>query len=96
MEESIYITRAEFNQLKKQIAYLADFVKYSMQARTKSKWMNADEAMKEIGCKKRKLDYLRSQGVVDWRYAGEGKGVMLLRKSVESYIDNKSTMKINT
>lgn len=92
MPESLFITRVEFNQLKKDIAYLTEYVRNSMRQGSKSKWVKPAEAMELIGCKKTKLENLRMDGTLNWRYAGKGRGVMILRSSIERYNVDQSTI----
>ena len=92
MPESLYITRAEFNQLRKEISYLAEYVRNSLKVAGKSKWVKPAEAMELIGCKKTRLSELRNEGKLKWRFFGKGRGVMVLRSSIEQYNNTHSTM----
>lgn len=74
MSEGLFITRVERNQLMKKISYLEEFVRNSMRQGAKSEWVKPAEAMELIGCKKTKLEQLRTGGILNWRYAGKGKG----------------------
>lgn len=92
MSESITITRAEWNAFMKRFNYLEEYVKNSLRTSGKSRWMNPSEACAEIGCGAWKLKELRKEGKIEWRYSGKGRGVMILRKSVEEYNNASSTM----
>lgn len=92
MAEHLYITRTEFNQLRKDLSYLREFVQNVLKERNKSKWMKPDEAMEEIGCKASTLKKLRLEGKIDWKYSGRSRGVMLLRKSVDEWNESNSTL----
>ena len=85
MPQDLYITRTEWNQLMKEIAYLKEYVQHSLHERMKSMWMTKQEAIEEIGCKERTLEKLRLTGAIDFKYSGKGRGVMILRKSVEQF-----------
>lgn len=91
-KEGIYITKADFNQLMKKIQLLEEYLINSSKTIHKSKWIKPSEAMEMIGCKKSKLNMLRMAGEIDWRYAGNSRGVMILRSSVEQYNMSKSTI----
>ncbi|HYH15032.1 MAG TPA: helix-turn-helix domain-containing protein [Flavisolibacter sp.] len=91
MAEHLYITRDEWNQMQKHIAFLTEFVKNSLKQSGKSRWVSPQEAMELIGCKKTKLAELRYSGELEWKTLGHGKGVMILRKSIDEFIQKNST-----
>ena len=92
MSEGIFITKVDFNQLLKKFAYLESYVKNSVSEKRKSKWISQEEAMEQLGCKQSKLKQLRFSGAIHWKTTGKGRGVMILRKSVEDYNDHNSTI----
>ena len=92
MAEGLFITRTEWNQLMKRLEYLEQYVKHSLRERKKSMWMTKQEAMEEIGCKERTLEKLRLTGSIHFKYSGKGRGVMILRKSVEEFNLQNSTL----
>ena len=90
--EGLYITRAEWNQLIKKISYLEEYIRCAVKQGAKSRWVKPAEAMELIGCRKTKLDQLRLNGSLHWRFAGKGRCVMILRSSIERYNVDQSTM----
>lgn len=92
MREGLFISRVEWNQLMKKIEFLEQYLINSARSNHKSKWMKPAEAMELIGCKASTLQKLRLAGAIDWRYAGNNRGVMILRSSVEQYNLSKSTL----
>lgn len=94
MAEGIYITKTDFNQLMKKVSFMEEYIKNSLKQQGKSKWVTPQEAMELIGCKETKLKELRLSGELEWKTLGKGRGVMILRKSIEAYNDkNSSTLK---
>lgn len=91
-KEELYITRVEWNQLMKKIEYLEEYVRNTMRKGTQPKWIKPAEAMELIGCRLTTLNKLRLSGRLHWRYAGNGRCVMLLRTSCEKYIIDNSTV----
>ncbi|MBE7170657.1 MAG: hypothetical protein INR73_08700 [Williamsia sp.] len=92
MSDGIYITKTDFNQLMKKIDSLEEYIRNSMRKGTQPKWIKPAEAMELIGCKSTTLKRLRLSGRIHWRYAGNGRCVMLLRSSCEKYIMDNSTV----
>lgn len=60
-----------------------DRLEAQLKPKPQSKWMTQEEAMAEIGCKETKMRQLRDGQDIVWRRAG--KGIMVLRSSVEKY-----------
>jgi hypothetical protein len=81
MQGSVILTERQFNALMAKLDELAQLVKPQV-----SDWVTPAVAMELIGCKATKLKELRLSGELHWRYAGNGKGVRISRKSIESYI----------
>ena len=92
MGEGLYGTRIEWNQLVKKIGFLEEYIKNSLKIVHKSKWVKPQEAMELIGCRCTKLTDLRKSGMIDWRYSGNGKGIMILRSSIDRYNMGSSTV----
>ncbi|MBE7171940.1 MAG: hypothetical protein INR73_15235 [Williamsia sp.] len=76
----------------KKIEFLEEYIRISMRKGTQPEWIKPAEAMELIGCKLTKLTELRLSGRLHWRYAGNGRCVMLLRSSCEKYIMENSTV----
>lgn len=93
MTEGVYITRTEWNQICKQIKFVQEWILNSSKPRLQHKELNESETMELIGCKKTKLDELRRNHELSWRYAtinkntGSGSGIKFKRQSIEDYID---------
>ncbi|MCW3107289.1 MAG: hypothetical protein JWQ09_1795 [Segetibacter sp.] len=92
MSDGIYITRVEWNQLMKKISFLEEWIISNSKPRSVKKWITEAEAMMLIGCGKSKLQKLRLDRQIEYKYAsvdknGNGKGVMILNASIEAYIE---------
>lgn len=89
--DGIYITKTDFNTLVKKISYLEEYIKNTAKEK-RTRWVSQQIAMDEIGCKRTKLTELRLSGKLEWRYAGKGKGIMILRRSIDDYNNSQSTL----
>lgn len=92
MSEGVHITRIEWTQLMKEIKFLRDYIVNTSKPPAMRKWISETEAMELIGCKKRKLQQLRLDKELEYKYASldknnNGKGVLISRASVEAYIE---------
>lgn len=92
MPEGLFITKTDWDALVKKIDFLEQYIINSLKERGKSKWMTPQEAMEEIGCKATTLNKLRPNGSIDWKTTGKGRGIMILRKSVEDFNNQHSTI----
>lgn len=77
-----YTTELALERFEKRLERIEAYIKGTTQP---SRWMTQEEAMEEIGCKGTKLKELRMSGKIKYRYAGEGRGIRILRKSVDEY-----------
>lgn len=92
MSEGVYITRVEFNQLMKEVRFMKDYLLNVSKPTALRKWITETEAMQLIGCKERKMQSLRLNREIEFKYAsidknGNGRGVLISRSSVEAYIE---------
>lgn len=90
MPEGIFITKVEWNQLMKKISSIEERLVNASKPAILRKWISEAEAMELIKCKKTKLKELRSDRVIEFKYAstdkrGYGKGLLISRSSVEAY-----------
>jgi hypothetical protein len=84
----ILTLRSDIKRLEQKLDTVMSFIESNHESR--SKWLTSKEAMQIIGCKETKLKELRINGVLEYRYTGNSRGVMITRKSVEAFI--KSTL----
>lgn len=92
MSDSFYITRAEFEEMRKNLNYIADNLRVFMAHKKPSKWVEPAEAMELLGCKDTKLRELRLGGDLHWKTTGKGRGVQILRSSIDEYNEKNSTL----
>jgi hypothetical protein len=90
------MTEATYEKLYREQSRRLEFIEQSLKVLTLnnglSKWITEDEAAIITGLSKRSLREKRKNGVFNWSSA-TGRKVKYLRKDVESYINNNSTLK---
>lgn len=82
-----------FKAIMDKLTFLEKSVKIMSSHNGFSRWMTEDEVMQITGLKKRTLREKRSKGVFNWTTA-TGRKIKYLRKDVEGYLENNSTIKI--
>ncbi len=83
------ITRTEFNQLRQEIAYIAEGLKIVLSGNVSKEYVNQKQAMEMLGCGETKLKELRKEGKV--RYKHIGRKVMISVKSIQQYNREETT-----
>lgn len=91
MSQLLTIPADYLERLEKKLDNVMAYIETNYETRTK--WIRPEEAMRLIGCKEGMLRKLRKAGKIEWMQFGESRGVMILRKSVESFIRSRSTVR---
>lgn len=90
------MTEATYEKLYREQSRRLEFIEQSLRVLTLnngvSKWITEDEAVMITGLSKRSLREKRKNGIFNWSSA-TGRKVKYLRKDVENYINNNSTLK---
>jgi hypothetical protein len=90
------MTEATYEKLYREQSRRLEFIEQSLKVLTLnngvSKWITEDEAVLITGLSKRSLREKRKNGIFNWSSA-TGRKVKYLRKDVENYINNNSTLK---
>lgn len=90
------MTEATYEKLYREQSRRLEFIEQSLKVLTLnngiSKWITEDEAALITGLSKRSLREKRKNGIFNWSSA-TGRKVKYLRKDVENYINNNSTLK---
>lgn len=90
------MTEATYEKLYREQSRRLEFIEQSLRVLTLnngiSKWITEDEAALITGLSKRSLREKRKNGIFNWSSA-TGRKVKYLRKDVENYINNNSTLK---
>lgn len=90
------MTEATYEKLYREQTRRLDFIEHSLRVLTLnngvSKWISETEAILITGLSKRSLRNKRAAGIFNWSSA-TGRKIKYLRKDVESYINNNSTLK---
>lgn len=82
-----------FKAIMDKLTFLEKSIKVMSSHNGFSRWMTEDEVVQMTGLKKRTLREKRRRGVFNWTTA-TGRKVKYLRKDVEGYLDNNSTISI--
>lgn len=82
-----------FKTIMDKLTFLEQSIKIMSSHNGFSRWMTEDEVVQMTGLKKRTLRDKRRRGVFNWTTA-TGRKVQYLRKDVEAYLDNNSTLTI--
>ncbi|HXS59009.1 MAG TPA: helix-turn-helix domain-containing protein [Hanamia sp.] len=82
-----------FKVIMDRLEFLEKSIKIMSSNNGFSRWMSEEEVMQMTGLKPRTLREKRRRGVFNWTTA-TGRKIQYLRKDVEGYLDNNSSISI--